>query len=592
MKEFIGCVTFGCPTPWCSRPQPYIFSSRYLLYRGYIANRAMLSAEARRRGCVGRDLTEAELLAMSYEWWGADLSRHVLGEYAVVICDSEQRRLVLAHDQLGIMPLFYSAASDQVWFASHLDDLVTLTGIGELDEEYIADYFARGDHFGGRTPYRHAQRLLPGQNLLWTDGRLTRHGTWTLAKVAPLLCRHDREYDDRLRQLVAEAVEGGLPANRRVWCELSGGLDSSSVLSVSHSVCRAEVEAVSFVYPRSYLSDETKWMQIVLKSHTVPWHPIDADSVQPFTERPTEFFAEPNRWITNAGLNRLYTRLLAEHDVEVVLTGEGGDAVLLGDQQEPYFLADLMLRGRLRELCSEARRWTEASPDRRSLSYFLLAYGLRPAVRQLRSEWIEYRPMPIPWASKSYTERYRLKDRGRAAWTPPSESVGSSYMLQRIMRSVRVVGTLFHQRHIRAEFRQPLLYLPLIEFMLAVPWARKLTPKGDRLLQRRALAGVVPDAILQRNDKGSTAQPIIDGLERGDDWVRALTARPRIVERGYARLEAWREAVQRARVGQTVGFKYFDASAALEIWLQGIESRRRHQDAARMIEPTRVIWTK
>lgn len=575
MDEFCGWVSadgfaFG------SVPAAHALGSRRVLYRGYIANRGALAAEARRRGAATTaDPTDAELFALAYEWWDAELARHVLGEFALALFDGERRRLVLAHDELGLMPLFYGLAAGGLAFASHLDDLVRETGVRELDEDFLADYVARGDHFGARTPYAHLKRLLPGESAAWSSGAAARRSVWTLDRVEPLVLRDAREYEERLRDVLAEAVTSATPdAGSRVWCELSGGLDSSTVAAFANRRRAGALEAVSFIYSQSYTADERRWIEIALRHVPLPWHPIDVDMVRPFTEFPARFAGEPNGWIASAALDRAYTALLADHGVDVVLTGEGGDAVLLGDEQEPFYLADLLLRRRWLRMWDESRRWSAASRDRRAPTYWILRAALRPALRRLRSEPLEYRAVPIPWAAEGFAGRTKLIDRARNGWLPPAGSVGAAYVLQRVMRSANVIATHNHHRHLRCEMRDPLMYRPLLELMLAIPWPRKIAPEQDRVLQRRALHGVLAPETLRRGDKGGGDQPACDGLASSRAWFETLTARPRIVEHGYARLEPWRDAVRQARVGRTIGLKLFQASATLEVWLQQLEGVR------------------
>jgi hypothetical protein len=292
-------------------------------------------------------------------------------------------------------------------------------------------------------------------------------------------------------------------------------------------------------------------------------------------------------------LEREYRALLAEHDVDVVLTGEGGDATLLGPDQYPFFIADLLLRGRLPKLWQDVGQWAETPGGRRSRAFTLFTYGLHPALRYLRSIPVEYRPVPIPWASAAFQTRMDLARRGRSTWLPPAQSVQAAYLLQRMMISTNIIATQHHHRHIRSDLRHPLLYRPLVEFMLRIPAQIKFAPGSDRVLQRRSFVGILPEKTLQRRSKGGSCQPHIDGLEGGRAWRRALTAAPRLVHRGYARLDEWREAVQRACFGRMIGLKFFGASATLELWLQQLESEPhgrelknvKGNDSARTVAP-------
>lgn len=571
MRRFVACLAPG-PSPRLeSHPHAWEGEGCRVLCRGYVGNPAALATEARRRGCAREPASDAERFALAYRWWGADLPRHVLGEFAVAVYDEERRTLLLAHDELGLVPLFYTMGAAACWFGSPLEEVVAETGIGDLDEEYVADYFAQGEHFGDRTPYARVRRLRAGESVVWKDGRISRHSTWTLGEVRPLRCRDEREYAARLRARLEEAVVAALPAGERAWCELSGGLDSSTVLSIASRVGTPGLEAVSMVYPRSRTADERKWMRVVLDEHRVPWHPVDADAVRPFTELPEVFFGEPNAWLASCGLNRVCRELFRQHEVDVVLTGQGGDAVFHGDVPRPYFLADLLRRGRAAEAWRRARSWGAASEEHRPPVYLLLRFGLRPMLRHLRGEALDTPRVTIPWADPRYAAAMGLRGRGRASPGPRVGDVEVSYHVERVMHNANAAATHFAHAHAGAEYRHPLFYRPLLEFMLSVPWEHKYLTGGDRPLQRLAMEGVVPGRTLRRKDKSGPNQALQEGLESGEGWLQMLTTRPRIVERGYAAAGPWREAVQQARFGRTVGLRYFMASANLEAWLQQLE---------------------
>jgi asparagine synthase (glutamine-hydrolysing) len=571
VSGFVARIVPGEPPRLIADPPAAEVEGCSVLFRGYVANPADLAAEARRRGHPRPPSSDAERLALAFRWWGAELPRHVLGEYAVAVYDPGERTLLLAHDELGLVPLFYAAAPGAVHFGSPLEDVVAEVGVGELDEEYVADYFALGEHFGDRTPYAAIRRLRPGESVVWRDGRVSRHDVRTLADVRPLRLRDPREYAARLGELVREGVLAALPAEGRTWCELSGGLDSSTVLSVASRAGVPGLEAVSLVFPRSHRADERKWIRYVLEEHPVPWNPVDADAVRPFTELPEAFFGEPCEGLVTCGVGRACGDLFRERGVDVVLTGQGGDAVFLGDVPKPYFLADLLRRGRVVEAWRRARDWGRASYDHRPPSYWLIHFGAPPGLRHLRGEALEHRRVEIPWAVASFAAAAGLRERGKASPAPGYATVAESYHMERVMRNALAVAV--HRAHAAAgaEYRHPLLYRPLLELMLSAPWEEKYRPGADRALQRRALEGVVPDRTLRRLDKRGPDQAYYEGLESGDAWIELLTARPRIVERGYADAGRWREAVHQARFGRTVGIKYFLASVNLEAWLQQLE---------------------
>lgn len=512
------------------------------MFYGYIANRRELL-----RYLPGAE-TEEDLMLRAWRRWGLELQARVLGEYAAAFRDGAET--VLTGDALGLRPLYYSFDGRELRCAPRLEAL----GTGEIDETYVADYLATGTHAGERTPYRHIRRLLPGRTLVLRDGRLTQHRTWDLSRVRPLVLRDPREYEERFRSLLAEGVAATMDGVSGVWSELSGGLDSSSIVAMAGR----PLPTLSIVYSRTRGADERKWIRAVREAFGLEGHEIDFDETPPFSELP-ESCAAPTPALAVAPLYRRYEELLSACGVRVLLSGEGGDHVLLANAPEPHHLADPFARGELRRGWNDVRRWTAASPDRRSALYRLFRNVLSPITdralgRSLRDG--ERRGVP-PW----------LRLRARAAdAAAPGRDVGSQYFSE-LMRPVSLLGINRHRLARSFEFRCPLLHRPLVEFLHAIPWERKLHPQQDRFLQRRALKGILPEVVRRRGDKRGPEQAYADGL-RGSPWLPLLTDRPQIVERGWVDGALWSQAVDQARFGRTHSLGHFLAAATLEIWLR------------------------
>jgi asparagine synthase (glutamine-hydrolysing) len=575
MRRFLARISSDPRRRLLSRPAPFVQGTLNIFFRGFIANADFLADESRRRGEPVSAVKTSQLLALAYQWWREDIPKYVLGEFALAVYDRADRSLLLTHDELGLVPLFYTVDDDECSFACYLEDLLQETGVGDLDDDYIADYLTRGIYFGARTPFAGIRRVGVGESVIWKDARLRTKRVGTLHDVDPLRFDSQEACDRRFADLVQEAVRSAIPEDGKVWCELSGGLDSSTVLSIAARAAPGRVEAVSFVYSDSELADEQKWIRAVLEEYPVPWHAIDIDRMRPFSEIPSQFVAEPGDRLFAQASSVFYENLVVRNGVAVVLTGQGGDAVLLGDRPGPYFLADLLKQGKFSRLTAELRALSSDSPAKRPMAFWWLHFACNPLIRHLRSqlvdEYFHRTPLP-PWFSETFAARMHLLQRRRQSYVPRTASVDNSATLERILavtESLSKHGHYNNNSHI--EFRHPLLYRPLIEFMLSIPWEHKHRAASDRSLQRRAMAGIVPQKTLQRQDKGSPSQAFYEGLESSPGWQKLLTARPHMVERGYVDLERWREAVQQACLGRTVGFGAFAASVNLEAWLQRLE---------------------
>jgi asparagine synthase (glutamine-hydrolysing) len=157
------------------------------------------------------------------------LNEYVFGEFAVAIYDAHAETLLLAQDCLGILPLYYRVQRSGISFSSCIDDLSQGLGQGDLDEEYIADYLCFGDHHGERTPFKCISQLTPGISIRFRRGVLRKYHGWAFDRIDPIRYTDERDYRDELQQLVTEGVKAALPSKGTALCEVSGGLDSSTV---------------------------------------------------------------------------------------------------------------------------------------------------------------------------------------------------------------------------------------------------------------------------------------------------------------------------------------------------------------------------
>lgn len=493
------------------------------------------------------------------------------GEYALVVLDESDGSALLTHDATGTLSLFYSEYPAGLAFATHLLDLVDGTEGVTLDEDYLADHLALGMYTGARTPYAGISRLVPGHSLRFERGRVRLLPTWELARARPLVLGSAGEYEERLRELLEDAV-GAAASTGRVAADLSGGLDSSTVVALAAGA-RPDLDAISLVYPAMARIGDEPWMRDVVEATGVRWHRVDCDDVLPFAELPRSFAAEPSVEVTDVACARRKDDLLRELGADVLLTGAGGDAVL-HDVRTPRHLADPFHRLRPIRAARELAAWRRESEPRRSWLYWAVRHVLEPSLDHLRGRTIGTGSMPtLPaWISREYADTTGLERRPRRRATARCRTPGLQALSDELW-TMGLTAAVSAQRATPYERRRPLLHAPLVEFMFRIPWEEKLRPDRGRHLQRRALRGVLPESVRSRTGKSGYSQPIFEGLRRNRDWTGLLTDAPRLAARGMVDLDRWREAVAQARFGRTHTDRHFLAAVSLEVFLQQLERR-------------------
>jgi asparagine synthetase B (glutamine-hydrolysing) len=214
--------------------------SVHVVLSGEIYNRRELRASLTGRHTVdGAD--DAELVAHLYEERGVQCVSALRGAFAVALWDERRRRLLLARDQLGLVPLYYAHDRGRLAAASRLPPLVALPGLATAWDVAGLDAFLT---FGGVPPpatlYPAIRQLFPGEMLVWEDGRLRAQRYWQLAFPERRLARGDlsaflrTQLVEALRLRQAGAVGSLL---------LSGGLDAAALLVLARADGRSPARA-------------------------------------------------------------------------------------------------------------------------------------------------------------------------------------------------------------------------------------------------------------------------------------------------------------------------------------------------------------
>jgi asparagine synthase (glutamine-hydrolysing) len=552
----VDCGILGCRVWW----------------RGFLANRnALIDALGDR---ADAPCSDERLVAQAYRRWGAAVQAHLIGEYALAVLDQATNSLVLTQDALSVVPLYYSARGQTIYFGSHLSLLAKLIPCLDFDENYIAEFLLRGECLDTRTIYRDVRRLGMGRTMRYCARGGTELQTWWLGDTPELRYRDPRDYDEHFRELVRLAVATAVDGS--TWSELSGGLDSSTIACVARHLGVEDFETISIVYPTSSTSDEHAWIKIVSTEKRIRGHLIDGDKHRPFSALPDRAIEEPSRLHIAWPVFCEYERLLRAHGVDVLLSGFGGDQVLFGETNYPIHVADHVRRLRLISAVREIAQWGPTASER-SLTHGVLTTAAIPTLSYLRGRVIRYHhdraiPQRCSWVCPDLLQRTGVGDGAVGAPTPRMPTVRGQAYYEHLWRMACTAGRTWAQNTTACRWRHPLLYRPLVEFMYSLPWQQQVTSGQDRLLQRRALAGILPEQTRTRRTKSGPDQAMYEGLRTNRDMYQLLTARPLIAQRGYVDETAWRTAVRTAQFGYVRSAPAFEAAVSLEIWLRQHEN--------------------
>lgn len=502
------------------------------------------------------EATDVALVAAAYERWGVESLPKVAGDWALSIWDAKTFSLILAKDPIGLRPLYYACSERSTIWSSVLDAVVRCAGkVSGLCEEYLAGWLssAPATHL---TPYVDVHSVPPSSFVLVKPGKCVIRKYWDFDPAVTVRYATDAEYEQHFRVVFAEAVGRRLRADHPILAELSGGMDSSSIVCMADDLIALRNLDVRLDSVSYFDDSEVNWNErphftkVEERRRRTGCH-IDLRSQDGFEfqswKRPPGITPAP--FGASLDVSKQLTEHMAAHGHRVLLSGTGGDEITGGVPTPIPELEDLLARGHFGTLARQLKTW---ALSKRAPWFHVLWGALRrffpPAVVGVPTH-----ARPVPWLTPSFVRRNRAALRGYDRAVNPfgplpsfQEDIGSLNGLRRYL------GRAVPSPSYLCEKRYPYLDRDLLAFLFAVPREQVVRPGQRRSLMRRALAGIVPDEILNRKRKAFLSRSPLRRIAAccsDTAWMNELlcSAPSAVFDR-----DCLRQVIERARRGEEV----------------------------------------
>jgi asparagine synthase (glutamine-hydrolysing) len=507
-----------------------------------------------------RTAPDADIALAMFAHWGTDGLASIVGEWSLVVWDAARRTVHLARDYMGARPLYYYADAAHAAWSADLCELVTRTGlVDDLSERFAAGFMTLGVR-SAATPYEGVHAVPPGVCVSVTAaGAIAASRFWRL-DAGEIRYRDPRTYEEHLRVLWREAVRARLRTNQIVWAELSGGLDSSSVVCMADALIKSRVapapalRTVSHATLHSPEGDERRFIAEVERSTGVRSKIVGVEDSQDCTD--------PERaWVTPYALQGVgldTVRRVRDDGGRIVLSGRLGDAVMGCQPDNSVAVFDDLGRGRVSTALRNMRAWSRATRK----PFLEIAWRLLQPENSAPADTGVDLLMP------------RLRDLLRDA---PGIDVPSGLRRSKRPLARMVLGYTMGlrldipHRPPGIVYAYPFVHRPLVDFVLAIPGEQLSAPGATRSLMRRAFSGLVPARVIRRVSKGYYPPAAYRAARQ---LAASLTPRDlEVVDRGWIdpdRLQAAFHALTDGG-GETGGDIH--TVLRLEAWLQARRAR-------------------
>ncbi len=517
------------------------------------------------------DTGNAAIARVTYERWGSAGFIHLVGDWSLVLRDRANRMTVLASDFAGVRPLYYHVQAGRVLWSSRLQTLVDETGITDLDDQYIAGFLTVGG-CANRTPYKGIYSVPPGSAVCVSQDGTRVSPFWSMPMGDTIRYQNEHRYEEELRALFREAVAVRLQTESPVLAELSGGLDSSSVVCMANYLVRSgavkasRLGTVSFTWQNSL--DEPFIREV--ESHCgVEGTRISTRDVPLLAEAqvsgpiPAAFHALLTSVATTA----------RQLGARTILTGQNGDLMTGNWFDDSLQVAASLRRLQIGRACEEALEWSKIL---RLPVYRILWQAAQAVLPQSLTPAAIYTGGDGSYAPKSdetsLVSRFS-KQTGTSApasffsndWlhaAPERRKYFYSLSLALELRTLQPAEPLQH-----LDYTHPFAHRPLVEFLMTVPADVLCRPGEPRRLMRSALSDLWPIKLRERRSKGSFNAP---WQAASRPLARALLKAKKLhsVERGFVDQASVRTRLERLCLGLDCNESQLRQIILLELWLR------------------------
>lgn len=301
-----------------------------IVFNGEIYNFLELKVELENLGHKFITNSDTEVIIKSYQQWGIDCQVKFNGMWSFALYDKNNSVFYLSRDRVGEKPLFYTVFNKTIVFGSEIKTLVKYGVPLNINKEIIELYLFLTYIPSPQTIYNNVFKLKPGHFIKVDQNGMKEIKYWSLPEIDEGEMNKDKkEIYEYFESTLIDSVKIRMRSDVKYGAFLSGGLDSSSVVSVMSSLSNYPVETFTIGFKEKSF-DESSLAELVAKKFKTNHHLnyVEPDSFDDSLAKVIKHTDEP--FGDSSAIPTGYVAREASKCVKMVLTGDGGDEILSG----------------------------------------------------------------------------------------------------------------------------------------------------------------------------------------------------------------------------------------------------------------------
>jgi asparagine synthase (glutamine-hydrolysing) len=552
-----------------------------IVFDGRVDNRLDLGQSLGIEKRVLENMSDAEIVMHAYLRWRYELFHYVVGDFAVILWDEKRQELLCGTDAFGVKPLVYWSEPQTFVCSSTIRQIIRYPNVvRNFNDDFMIQFLTGDTAQFDITPFKSVHRLSPGCFIRVTKQEVHVKRYWDIDPERVVNYDNIQDYSAHFLQLLRDAVSARLRGNGNIGAHLSGGLDSSSIVSIAKQIVmqgggNGQLTTISRINNSRTLSDDVMFIDKVRNMWKInnSEHITINNSQQWFMKNVPDIIPQDDTWDEPRPMLPFYQSIVDEQralqaaNITILLTGHAGDHILAWRGIET---ADLLLKGELREL----KRSLVLLSKQTGMNFWELIWidVLSPILRmKLRVPYLTPTPTRVTptWLSKrwkSSVPSVPIISNGRAKF----ELLEDQMQYNDLIAISNDMSRTTYQRYSGVEYRYPFLHRPLVEFMMAIPRAVKGQKDGlSKPLLRQAMSTILPEEVRCRPDKSVFELYVHKGLYQEREKIAQITSNMKLADLGYVDQKLLQQHLDKVFRGvkDTTRLWPLFYTLSLELWL-------------------------
>jgi asparagine synthase (glutamine-hydrolysing) len=452
------------------------------------------------------DVSDSYYILKSYQKWGEKCPEELLGDFAFAIWDKKNDKIFCARDHMGVKPFYYYLSNKVFFFGTEIKSILSNPEVPtKLNELKVAHHLIPIFTDRKLTFYENIYRLPAAHTLTITTDNDMINNYWQLDPKLEFRANSNEEYYEKFREIFEESIRCRLRSNYKIGFELSGGIDSSSVICTAKRLFDENtiINSFSIIFNEIKEVDESYYINKVIDTGGIKSHLLVADSISPLKEMENIFYFQDEPPSTpNASMIWQLYKEMNKNDIRITLGGNDGDCALY--KGENYF-RELFINFNWIKLINEINGYSKRK-DYNPLKVFI-GQVIFPIIPEASNIWNKYKKIrkeqDFSIINNEFERRLNLKEHLKEVELIPFKEANNSKKTHHYFLTLATHQYIFEMMDkyagaLNIEPRHPMMDKRLLEYCYSIPTEIKFNNGWDRLLARIGLAEVLPKEVQWR----------------------------------------------------------------------------------------------